>query len=112
MKREKQMKLFLVDAVSSYRMSYVVRCENEEHAKDTVTMEEAEEFSQHWLGETISRVTEITEDDYLVLFDKENDYLKEWDVEKKKSLITQVSYVVTTEDEESGIDLMSKPGNL
>lgn len=106
------MKLFLVDTVSSYRVSYVVRCENEEHASDTVAMEEAHEFSQHWLGETISRVREITEDDYLVLFDKENDYLKDWDVEKKKSLITQVSHIVTSDDEEPGIDLMSKPGNL
>jgi hypothetical protein len=104
------MKLFLVDAVSSYRTSYVVRCENEEHAKDTVTMEEATEFSQEWLGEQISRVTEITEDDYLVLFDRENDYLKGWDIDKKKSLITQVTYEVSTE--EPGIDLMTKPGNL
>ena len=106
------MKLFLVDAVSSYRTSYVVRCENEEDAKDTVTMEEAKEFSQEWLGETISRVSEITEDDYLVLFDKENDYLKEWDIEKKKSLITSVNYIVTSDEEKPGIDMMSKPGNL
>lgn len=106
------MKLFLVDAVSSYRTSYVVRCENEEHAKDTVTLEEATEFSQEWLGEQISRVTEITEDDYLVLFDKENDYLKNWDVDKKKSLITQVSYIVTSDDEKPGMDFIAKPGNL
>lgn len=104
------MKLFLVDAVSSYRMSYVVRCENGDDAKDTVTMEEAEEFSQEWLGEQISRVTEITEDDYLVLFDKENDYLKDWDIEKKKSLITQVTYEVSTE--ESGINPIVEPGDL
>ena len=104
------MKLFLVDAVSSYRMSYVVRCKSEEDAKDTVTMEEATEFSQQWLGEQISRVTEITEDDYLVLFDKENDYLKDWDIEKKKSLITQVTDIVSTE--EPGINPIAKPGNL
>lgn len=96
------MKLFLVDAVSSYRTSYVVRCENEEHARDTVTLEEATEFSQEWLGEQISRVRELTEDDYLVLFDKENDYLKNWDVDKKKSLITQVSYIVTSDNEKPG----------
>jgi hypothetical protein len=106
------MKLFLVDAVSSYRTSYVVRCEDGDHAKDTVTMEEATEFSQEWLGEQISRVTEITEDDYLVLFDKENDYLKEWDIEKKKSLITQVNHIVTTDEEKPGMDFISKPGNL
>ena len=106
------MKLFLVDAVSSYRTSYVVRCENEEHAKDTVVMEEAKEFSQEWLGETISRVTEITEDDYLVLFDKENDYLKEWNVEQKKSLITPVSYIVTNDEEKPGINPIARPGDL
>ena len=104
------MKLFLVDAVSSYRMSYVVRCESEEHAADTVTMEEATEFSQQWLGEQISRISEITEDDYLVLFDRENDYLKSWDIEKKKSLITQVTNIVSTE--EPGINPIVKPGNL
>ena len=104
------MKLFLVDAVSSYRMSYVVRCEEADHAADTVTMEEATEFSQQWLGEQISRISEITEDDYLVLFDKENDYLKDWDIEKKKSLITLVTNIVSTE--EPGINPIVKPGNL
>jgi hypothetical protein len=108
----KTVKLFLVDTVSSFRNSYVVRCENEEHAKDTVATEVATEFSQEWLGEQIARVREITEDDYLVLFDKENDYLKNWDIEKKKSLITQVNYVVTTDEEKPGIDMLVKPGNL
>jgi len=86
------MKLFLVDAISSFRNSYVIRCEEESHATDTVVMEEAEEFSQEWLGETISRVREITEDDYLVLFDKDNQYLKNWNIEQKKQFIHTVDY--------------------
>ena len=86
------MKLFLVDAVSSYRMSYVVRCEEADHAADTVVMEEAQEFSQHWLGEQISRITEITEEQYLEIFDRDNAYLKSWDDEQKKSLIHTVDY--------------------
>jgi len=102
------MKLFLVDAISSFRNSYVIRCKEESHATDTVVMEEAEEFSQEWLGETVSRVREITEDDYLVLFDKDNVYLKDWNVEQKKSLIAQVNY----DEEQQGIDLIAKPGNL
>jgi threonine aldolase len=36
------------------------------------------------------------------LFDKENDYLKEWDIEKKKSMITQVNYIVTSDNEKPG----------
>ena len=86
------MKLYLVDAVSSFRNSYIVRCKDEEHAADTVTMSEAEEFSQEWLGETVSRIREITEDDYLVLFDKDNDYLKNWNIEQKKRFIHTVNY--------------------
>lgn len=86
------MKLFLVDTVSSHRVSYVVRCKSEEHAADTVVSGEANEFSQEHIGEDIVRVREITEDDYLSLFDKENDYLKTWEVEKKKSMIYTVNY--------------------
>jgi len=92
------MKLFLVDTVSSHRVSYVVRCKSEEHAADTIVMEEGKEFSQEHLGEQISRIREITEDDYLALFDKDNDYLKSWDVEQKKTLITTVKY----DEEQSG----------
>jgi len=86
------MKLFLVDAVSTFRNSYVIRCNEQGDALDAVALNEANEFSQEWLGETTSRVREITEDDYLVLFDKDNEYLKEWSVEQKKSLIHQVKY--------------------
>jgi hypothetical protein len=94
------MKLFLVDAVSTFRNSYVVRCKDEVHATDTVTLNEAVEWSQDWLGETVSRVREISEEEYLVLFDKDNDYLKDWDAKKKKSLIHTVNY----DDLESGIN--------
>jgi len=94
------MKLFLVDAVSTFRNSYVVRCKEEIHASDTVTLNEADEWSQDWLGETVSRVREISEEEYLVLFDKDNDYLKDWDAEKKKSLIHTVNY----DDLELGIN--------
>jgi hypothetical protein len=94
------MKLFLVDAVSSFRNSYVIRCKDESHAADTVVLEEAEEFSQEWLGETISRVREITEEEYLVLFDKDNEYLKTWNDEQKKGFIHTVDY----ENLEPGID--------
>ena len=86
------MKLFLVDAVSSFRNSYVIRCKDETHAADTVTLQEADEVSQEWLGESISRISEITEEQYLKMFDKDNDYLKLWSDEKKMSLIHTVDY--------------------
>ena len=86
------MKLFLVDAVSSFRNSYVVRCKDGVHAADTVTLNEADEWSQEWLGESISRVREITEEEYLVLFDKDNDYLKDWDEEQKFRFVQVLNY--------------------
>jgi hypothetical protein len=86
------MKLYLVDAVSSFRNSYVIRCKDESHAADSVTLEQAEEFSQEWLGESIARIQEISEDEYLKIFNEDNEYLRSWSVEQKKSLIHTVDY--------------------
>jgi hypothetical protein len=49
-----------------------------EWACDTVTMEQCEEFSQHWLGEQISDVYECDEDEMLTFFDRDNHYLSIW----------------------------------
>lgn len=52
-------------------------------AMDTVTMEECDEFSQNHLGEMITDTLECSEDDILTLFDRDNDYLSDWDTDKK-----------------------------
>lgn len=81
----------MVDAISSHRMRYVVEVEDVlEHALDTVVMQEATEFSQEHLGEQISSYREITEEEYLKIFDEDNDYLKHWDSEKKFNIITKL----------------------
>ena len=84
-----------VTTVSTHRMRYVIhkddlQAKNPETpvepivwAKDSVTCEELEEFSQDWLGEQIVDAQTMTEDEMLELFDKDNDYLKEWSKEKK-----------------------------
>lgn len=86
------MKLYIVDAISTFRNSYVIRCKDETHAADTVTCEDAESMSQEWLGESISRIREITEEEYLKIFDKDNAYLKDWTPEEKKRWIHTVDY--------------------
>jgi len=84
-------KLVLVDAISSYRIRYVVEVEDViEHALDTVVCEEATEFSQLHIGEQISSYREITEEEYLKIFDEDNDYLKTWNNEQKLNLITKI----------------------
>jgi hypothetical protein len=85
----------VVTCVSSYRMRYVMHkddlqklnpykpCDPIEWAKDTVTCEECDEFSQEHMGEYIVDTAIIDEQEMLELFDKENHYLKDWSKEQK-----------------------------
>lgn len=54
-----------------------------EYANDSVVMEEVNEFSQHYMGESIVDTFILDEPRILQLFDRDNDYLKEWTKEKK-----------------------------
>jgi hypothetical protein len=85
-------KLYLVETVSMFRHRYAVRARSLEHAKDTVVCEEANELSQEHIGENIVSGREITEEEYLGIFDQDNDYLRSWDRDKKMESITQVHY--------------------
>ena len=58
------MPLFVVDAIQMFRTRYVIQCKEAEHAADTVTMHEAEEFSQMDLGERILTTKEITYEEF------------------------------------------------
>jgi len=74
----------LVDAISQYRMRYLVEVPKgkTEWAHDTVAMEEAKEFSQKHLGETIISSRVISLEQAVQLFKVDNDYLKEWSEEQ------------------------------
>jgi protein subunit release factor A len=89
-------KLYVVDVVSTFRMRYVVEARSEEHALDEVTMEEHDpefkEFSQEHIGTHIFASRELTKDQYLELFDKDNDYLKGWTEEQKLNFINKIDY--------------------
>lgn len=85
----------VVTAISSYRMRYVMHKDELQKmntdapvepiswAQDSVTMNDCEEFSQLWLGETIIDTDLMNEDEMLELFDADNDYLKSWTKEQK-----------------------------
>ena len=82
----------MVDTIGSYRLRYVVGVpasvddeEAKEWAMDSVTCEDAQEFSQLYIGENISSARVMTEFEVIKQFDEDNDYLKEWDREKKLS---------------------------
>ena len=82
----------LVECVSQFRQRYMVEVpvgtdqygkDKSEWALDTVTMNEAKEFSQEHLGETIVSHRVISQADALALCDEDNDYTAEWTEEQK-----------------------------
>jgi hypothetical protein len=89
-------KIILVETVSTFRHVYAVELEDHEpaeYALDEVVVSctggktKLEEFAQKHIDESIFSYREISEEEYLNIFDRENDYLKEWSSEKKKQFI-------------------------
>ena len=90
-------KLYLVETISMFRMRYVIECDEEGHALDEVTVhatggESLKEFSQQHLDEVISSSREISRIEYLDLFDKDNEYLKDWNESQKLQYVNTVDY--------------------
>jgi bifunctional ADP-heptose synthase (sugar kinase/adenylyltransferase) len=84
--------LVLVECVSMFRMRYLVEVpigtdnyghDKKEWALDTVSMEEAKEFSQQHIGETIVSSRVVSKEEALTLCDHDNDYASSWPEEKK-----------------------------
>jgi bifunctional DNA-binding transcriptional regulator/antitoxin component of YhaV-PrlF toxin-antitoxin module len=75
----------LVETVSQFRQRYMVEVPKgkSEYALDTVGMEEAKEFSQAHLGETIVSHRVISKENALELCDNDNDYALDWGRELK-----------------------------
>ena len=91
------MPLYLVETVSIFRHRYVVEAKEEEHAADEVVYNMADsdfkEFSQHHVDECITSVREIKDEEFEPLFDKDNDYLKDWDPQlKRQKFINVIEY--------------------
>ena len=92
LRKKMKTELVMVDCVSTFRQRYVVEVPagKTEWALDTVTMEEAKEFSQEHLGEQIFSHRVVSIDEVIEQCDKDNAYLKNWTREQKiKTLVTQ-----------------------
>lgn len=84
------MKYVLVDAISSFRQRYAIAVPDDfsnekakEWAGDTVTCEDAEEFSQYHMGEQISSMRVMSKEELLAQFNEDNDYLLSWSDDMK-----------------------------
>jgi hypothetical protein len=90
-KQEVETELVLVECISQFRQCYMVEVPKgkAEWAMDTVTLNQAEEFSQAHLGETIVSHRVVSKEEMLALCDKDNDYCKSWnDEHKMKTFVT------------------------
>lgn len=81
----KETELVLVETVSLFRMRYVVEVPKgqTDWALDTVVCNEANEFSQEHLDETIVSRRVVTQKEALELCDVDNEYCKDWPKKKK-----------------------------
>jgi hypothetical protein len=88
-------KIVLVETISMFRHVYAVELNDDEpneYALDDVVdclndSTKLEEFAQEHIDESIFSHRQITEEEYIRMFDEINDYLKEWSAEKKKEFI-------------------------
>lgn len=88
-------KIYLVEAVSMFRMRYVVEAECADHANDEVVCNhngQLKEFSQNHLDEVITTTREISKEEYLKLWNEDNDYLASWPDEQKLDYINKIDY--------------------
>ena len=75
----------MVEAVSMFRERYMIEApkDHPEYALDDVTMERPKEFSQKWLGETITSHRVVSEQEALDICNVDNDYCFDWNDEQK-----------------------------
>ena len=92
-------KLVMVDCLSQFRIRYCVEVEDDiDHALDEILMEsdnlQFHEFSQEHLQPSpiFLSYREISKEEYLRMFDEDNDYLKEWPEEQKINWINKINY--------------------
>lgn len=89
--KSEETELVLVECISQFRQRYMVEVPKgkAEWAMDTVTLNQADEFSQAHLGETIVSHRVVSKEEMLALCDKDNDYAKAWnDEHKMKTFVT------------------------
>jgi len=81
----------LVETVSQFRMRYMVEVPagKKEYALDTVTLNEAKEFSQEHLGETIVSHRVVSNKEAFTICDEDNHYCSSWTkAQKEKAFFT------------------------
>jgi hypothetical protein len=82
---------YLVETVSTFRHTYWIEAQDAEDAADAVAVEALEELTQRHLGNTITNVREISDEDAELEFFNEHPYLMESDV-KLSNYLHKIKY--------------------
>jgi len=94
-RKNEDRKIFIIDAVSMFRMRYAVLATCEEDAMDEFTMrlddEIFHEMSQQHIGENIVSVREVSQKKFLKQYDNDNGPCT-WSDEQKLSVINVIDY--------------------
>ena len=92
-------KLVMVDCLSQFRIRYCVEVEDDiDHALDEILMEsdslQFHEFSQEHLQPSPVFLShrEISKEEYLRMFNEDNNYLRDWTEEQKLRWINKINY--------------------
>lgn len=85
MQEKEETELVMVDCISQFRQRYLVEVPKgkTEWALDTVTMNEAKEFSQEHLGEVIVSHRIVSQEEALKICDIDNNYCSGWSEQQK-----------------------------
>ena len=75
----------MVETIGMFRQRYMVETDqaHPEYALDDVTLERPKEFSQKYLGETITSHRVVSEAEALDICDVDNDYCHGWTDQQK-----------------------------
>jgi hypothetical protein len=89
-------KIFVIETISMFKMTYYVRARCETDAKDEVCCNKDNdsfiEGSQRHVDEIQINARELTEDEFIKEFDKENEYLSGCPRETKLARINEINY--------------------
>ena len=82
---KQETELVMVECVSMFRMRYLVEVPKgkSEWALDTVTCNEAKEFSQEHISEDIVSHRVVSKEEAIAICDIDNNYCSEWTEEQK-----------------------------
>lgn len=81
----------IIETISMFRIRYVVRTDDKDLAVNFFESGKIDaEMSQYHLGEIISHVRTVNEDEFIEIFDEDNDYLNDWSKEKKLDSIHNI----------------------